>query len=155
MEISPEKLLKKKVSIIILATIMITGAILTPIVISLQSNLNINSTGDGQINISVETAYNMTMDRDSYPDLIILDVRTLSEYNDGHINNSILIPHTELESRIGELSGYENREIIVYCRSGFRSNLASQILVNHNFTKVYNLLGGFNAWTGANYSFVM
>ena len=151
MEITEEKLNKKKVLIVIIITLIITGAIITPIIILLQSNLN----NGGQINISVDTAYDMITDENTYPDLIILDVRTLLEYNDGHINNSILIPNTELESRINELSGYENREIIVYCRTGFRSNQASIILVNHNFTKVYNMLGGFSAWTGESYPFVM
>ena len=151
MEITEEKLSKKKVWVVIILTIIITGSIITPIIILLQSNLN----NSGQTNISVGAAYDMITDKDTYPDLIILDVRTLSEYNDGHINNSILIPNTELESRIDELSGYESREIIVYCKTGFRSSLASIILVNHNFTKVYNMLEGFNAWTGEGYPFVM
>ena len=151
MEITEEKLSKKKILIIIIITIIITGAIVTPIIILLQTNLN----NGGLTNISVYTAYDMITDKETYPDLIILDVRTLSEYNDGHINNSILIPNTELESRIDELSGYENIEIIVYCRTGGRSALASDILVNHNFTKVYNMLDGFDAWKAKSYPFVM
>ena len=61
------------------------------------------------------------------------------------------IPHTELGARIGELVGHENHEIIVYCRSGVRSVNASEILDFHNFTRVYNMLGGILAWQSAGY----
>ena len=65
--------------------------------------------------------------------------------------NAILIPETELESRISELSSYNDTEIIVYCRSGGRSATASQILVDHNFTKVFNMEDGILAWSSAGY----
>jgi rhodanese-related sulfurtransferase len=151
METTNEKFPKKKVLILILITFIIAGGVITPIILLVQSGLNDNPNGGGQIDISVETAYDMITDKDTYPNLIILDVRTLSEYDAGHLNNSILIPNTELEARIDELSGYENTEIIVYCRSGARSALASTILVDNNFTEVYNMLGGFEAWVEADY----
>jgi len=95
--------------------------------------------------IDVDTAYNM-ITNGSYPDLVVLDVRTKSEYDDGHIYGAVWIPHTELDARISELAGHENHEIIVYCRTGVRSVTASNILDSHNFTKVYNMLGGITAW---------
>jgi parallel beta-helix repeat protein len=100
--------------------------------------------------IGVATAYNM-ITNGSYPDLVILDVRTQSEYDGGHIHGTVWIPHTELEARIGELAGHENHEIIVYCLSGGRSATASEILDSHNFTKVYNMLGGISAWQSSGY----
>jgi len=100
--------------------------------------------------IDVDTAYNMIING-SYPDLVVLDVRTKSEYDGGHIYGAVWISHTELETRIGELSGHENDEIIVYCGSGVRSVLASEILDAHNFTKVYNMLGGITAWQSSGY----
>jgi hypothetical protein len=51
-----------------------------------------------------------------------------------------------------ELEEYVNDEIIVYCRSGYRSQIACQILAEHNFTKVCNMLGGILAWIEAGYS---
>jgi len=101
-------------------------------------------------NINVDTAYNM-ITNGSYPDLVVLDVRTRSEYDDGHIYGSVLIPHTELEARIEELLCHQDHGIIIYCRAGVRSVVASEILDSHNFTKVYNMLGGIQAWESAGY----
>jgi rhodanese-related sulfurtransferase len=103
--------------------------------------------------IDVATAYNM-ITNGSYPNLIILDVRTQNEYDERHLENSILIPVTELESRIDELSQYKDTEIIVYCRTDVRSAQASNILESNNFTKVFNMLGGINAWESAGYQTV-
>lgn len=50
--------------------------------------------------IDVDTAYNM-ITNGSYPDLVVLDVRTQSEYDSGHIYEAVLVPHTELDARIG------------------------------------------------------
>ena len=100
--------------------------------------------------IDVDTAYDM-ITNGSYPALVVLDVRTQSEYDDGHIYGAVWIPVSELEARIGELAGHENHEIIVYCLSGGRSATASGILDSHNFTKVYNMLGGITAWQSKGY----
>jgi len=102
------------------------------------------------MDINVGTAYNM-ITNGSYPNLVVLDVRTQSEYDGGHIYGAVWIPHTELEARIGELAGHEDHEIIVYCGSGGRSVNASKILDAYNFTKVYNVLGGISAWQFAGY----
>jgi len=101
-------------------------------------------------NISVATAYNM-ITSGLYPDLVVLDVRWQYEYDGGHIYGAVWIPVSELDARIGELAGHENHEVIVYCKSGGRSVTASGILDSHNFTKVYNMLGGILAWQSAGY----
>ena len=102
------------------------------------------------INVDVDTAYNM-ITNGSYRELVVLDVRTQSEYVSGHIYGAVWIPHTELEERIGELTEHENHKIIVYCRSGVRSEIASEILDSYNFTEVYNMLGGIQAWQSADH----
>jgi rhodanese-related sulfurtransferase len=86
---------------------------------------------------------------ESNPDLAILDVRNLEEYESGHIENAVLIPVTELEERIDELD--KEKETLVYCRSGGRSATAGQILVDTGFSSVYNMLGGIMAWRNAGY----
>ncbi|MFX1493334.1 MAG: rhodanese-like domain-containing protein [Promethearchaeota archaeon] len=89
----------------------------------------------------------MITNHTQYPNLLILDVRTQSEYDESHLYNATLIPNDEINSRISELEPYINTEIIVYCRSGSRSALASQNLAdNHDFTKIYNMLGGISEW---------
>ena len=100
--------------------------------------------------ITVAAAWNM-LNSPLYPNLVILDVRNQSEYDTGYIPRAILIPLWQLPQRIGELSAYKNTEIIVHCRSGARSHNASLILEANNFTKVYDMNGGLNAWTAAGY----
>jgi rhodanese-related sulfurtransferase len=98
------------------------------------------------IDVDVSQAKQMI---DSNPDLVILDVRTQSEYDSGHIQNATFIPVSELAGRLGELD--KNKEILVYCASGGRSATASQTLVDNGFSKVYNMLGGITAWISAGY----
>ena len=103
--------------------------------------------------IDAITTHNMITD-DNYPNIVILDVRTQSEYDKGHLDNAILMPVTEMKSRIDELLQYKDTEIVVYCHIGARSADASSILDSNNFTKVYNVLGGITAWKSANYPII-
>jgi len=80
----------------------------------------------------------------SQQEAIVLDVRTQQEYNSGYIADALLIPLSELESRLDELNPSEH--ILVYCRSGHRSREAAWILVAHGFTHVYNIEGGIVQW---------
>jgi rhodanese-related sulfurtransferase len=98
------------------------------------------------VDVNVSVAKQMI---ESDPNLTILDVRTQSEYDAGHIQNATLIPISELGGRLGELD--KNKEILVYCASGDRSATASQTLVDNGFSKVYNMLGGITAWKNAGY----
>lgn len=77
---------------------------------------------------------------------IILDVREEAEYAFGHIEGSKSIPMGELENRLDELD--KDQEIYVICRTGTRSDLAAQKLVEKGFTKVYNVLPGMGSWNG-------
>lgn len=58
---------------------------------------------------------------------VMLDVRTLKEYNVDHVKGAVHIPITELKSRIEEVKQL-NKPIIAYCRSGVRSAQATSIL---------------------------
>ncbi|MDM5333602.1 sulfurtransferase TusA family protein [Ureibacillus composti] len=77
---------------------------------------------------------------------MILDVREEVEYAFGHIPGSKSIPIGELEDRLDELNREE--EIYVICRTGTRSDLAAQKLVEKGFTKVLNVLPGMGSWIG-------
>lgn len=85
------------------------------------------------------------------PNLVILDVRTREAFDQGHVRKALLIPQGELEQRIDELSEHRNHEIIVYCKSGQCSAIACNILDAHGFKKVYNMIGGINAWMEQGY----
>lgn len=81
----------------------------------------------------------------------LLDVRTIEEYNGGHINNSILSNINDelaFESAISVLD--KNKAVYVYCLAGGRSSKAVEYLVQRGFKYVYELEGGMNAWRKAN-----
>lgn len=102
--------------------------------------------------VSIPTAYEMTNNHTQYPNLLILDVREQHEYDDGHLYNATLIPLGEIDARIDELEPYNETEILVYCRTGARSAMASQNLAwYHNFTKIFNMLGGITDWIATGY----
>ena len=76
-----------------------------------------------------------------------LDVRTTEEHRIKSIPDTDCIPVQEIEQRIVELDKYQNKKIIVYCRSGNRSGTATKIL-NENGFNAYNMIGGMNEWKG-------
>jgi rhodanese-related sulfurtransferase len=103
--------------------------------------------------VSVQQAYAMIKHQSRRNPVLILDVRNQSEYDLGHLYDSVLIPLYELDDRINELTAQLNMndKIIVYCQAGSRSAIACEILAEHGFTRVYNMLGGITAWMQANY----
>ena len=64
----------------------------------------------------------------------LLDVRTVSEFKEGHIKGATLIPVSKLEANLAKLKDSKNKQIVVYCRSGSRSVAASRILKANGFT---------------------
>lgn len=85
---------------------------------------------------------------------LILDVRTPGEYYGGHIAGARLIPVAQLQARISEIADYKEKKILVYCRSGNRSVVASEILVGEGFTDIAHLRGGILDWQRAGYALV-
>ncbi|HTU19033.1 MAG TPA: molybdopterin-synthase adenylyltransferase MoeB [Gemmataceae bacterium] len=77
-------------------------------------------------------------------ELFILDVRNPEEIQICRIAGSIVIPLPQLPQRFGELD--RDREIIVHCKSGMRSQKAIQFLRQQGFTRLKNLTGGILAW---------
>lgn len=83
------------------------------------------------------------MDQDS--NIIILDVRTLEEFDAGHIKGAILIPDNEINDKAESTLSDKSATILVYCRSGRRSALASQSLVDLGYSNIYDF-GGIIDW---------
>ena len=73
---------------------------------------------------------------------IVIDVRSLNEYNEGHIKGAINIPFDEIEN----ITYDKDDTIIVYCASGVRSSNAANILSDMGYTSLYNLDGGLLNW---------
>lgn len=78
----------------------------------------------------------------------ILDVREPAEFAFGHIPSAILLPFGKLEEAIEKLKSEVDKEIYVVCRTGNRSDMACQILVEKGFLKVKNVVPGMSEWTG-------
>ena len=78
-----------------------------------------------------------------YPSKVI-DVREVSEFENGHIYGAINLPLSGLEKNIPMLA---SQKYFVICQSGGRSQVASQLLSSVGY-EVVNVLGGMSAWTG-------
>lgn len=77
---------------------------------------------------------------------IVIDVRTREEYEAGHVPGAVLIPHDEVDARIRQLKPWEGREIVVYCRSGRRSQIAEDRMRALGLTNVRQLDGSWQNW---------
>ena len=80
-------------------------------------------------------------------ELIILDVREEKERSSGFINNDINLPMSQVKNKLGSLD--KSKNILVYCKSGTRSDQISGFLSKNEFQNVSSLKGGFNAWQKA------
>ena len=81
----------------------------------------------------------------SRTDYVIIDARTQSEYETGHIPGAILIPEYEIADRAESELPNKDQLILVYCRSGRRSKIAAEELVKLGYTNVKEF-GGINDW---------
>lgn len=94
--------------------------------------------------ISVDEAYSMYQNG-----AFVLDVRTVEEWNEFHAPNTTLIPLDQLAARVNEVP--RDREIVVVCRSGNRSQQGRDILLNAGFENVTSMTGGLNEWRSLGY----
>lgn len=99
---------------------------------------NTVSPSTGYHKISPEQAKRMM---DEQKDIILLDVRTPAEFAQNHIENAILIPDNELEDCAKSRLPSQNATILIYCRSGVRSQLAAYTLLAMGYTDVYDFGG--------------
>ncbi|BAZ97789.1 sulfurtransferase [Dehalococcoides mccartyi] len=96
-------------------------------------------------NISVAEAKAL-IDRNAVSvDFIILDVRTPSEYAQGHIPGALNLDY--YASFEASLSAFDKtKTYLVYCRTGNRSASAARLMLDNGFAAIYNMQGGINAW---------
>ncbi len=129
---------KKRIAVIILAimgTLCINGC---------QTNVS------SEENIAVENAYMKISAEDAKEimdakDFVLIDVREEDEYAQGHIEGAILIPYGEIEERAESELTDKEQTILIYCRSGRRSAIAAQSLVELGYTNVRDF-GGIMDW---------
>ena len=82
---------------------------------------------------------------DSQEGYIVLDVREQEEFDQGHVPGAILIPYTKIEDQAEEHLPRKDQLILVYCRSGRRSKIAAEALVELGYTNVKEF-GGILDW---------
>ncbi len=71
-------------------------------------------------------------------DFIIIDVRSDDEWETGHLETAVHIPHTEIAQRIGEVTDDKDAKIILHCAVGGRAGKAKEALEAIGFTEVEN-----------------
>ena len=79
--------------------------------------------------------------------IAVLDVRELSELSAGVLKYSVRIPLAQLAARTGELE--RDKLVVVHCKGGYRSSIATSLLRRSGFRDIANLTGGFDAWKSA------
>ena len=80
-------------------------------------------------------------------ELIIIDVREEKERKAGFLSNDLNIPMGQVKAKMDSLD--KSKNILVYCKSGTRSDRIADILSKNDFQKVSSLKGGFNSWLKA------
>ncbi|MFC1695804.1 rhodanese-like domain-containing protein [Pseudomonadota bacterium] len=79
-------------------------------------------------------------------DFVLLDVRTEYEYQAGHIQGAQWFPRGKLEYYVQELIKDPDSRVVLYCRTGGRSALATLTMLDMGYTNVVDLNGGFKEW---------
>ena len=80
---------------------------------------------------------------------VILDIRSSTDYETGHVLNAINIPDTELNDRLKELGKYQKKPIVVCCANGALTGSIMRVLKTGGFEKVFGMKGGLTAWRNA------
>ena len=101
-----------------------------------------NNQGAVYVNITAEEAKQIMDTEEGY---VILDVRTQEEYDQGHIPGAIVISHEEIAEKADKVLTDKDQLILVYCRSGRRSKIAAEALVELGYTNIKEF-GGIIDW---------
>jgi rhodanese-related sulfurtransferase len=94
------------------------------------------------MNITAQEAKEIMDTQEGY---IILDVREQDEFDQGHIPGAILIPYTQIDRKAEDMLPDLDQLILVYCRSGRRSKIAAEALVELGYTNIKEF-GGILDW---------
>lgn len=135
------------IGLFLISLLFLTGCI---------SNNDNNSNPETQIieDINVDEAYILIQNNTENQNFIILDIRTTEEYENEHIQNSIMIDfYSEtFENELDELD--KNKTYLIYCRTGRRTGLTLDIMKELGFIEVYNMAGGITQWKTNEYPVV-
>ena len=122
----------KKLVFLILAVMLLTAC----------NHVKENDLEVTYMNITAEEAKQIMDSEEGY---IILDVRTQEEYDQGHIPGAVVISHEEIAEKAEEVLTDKDQLLLVYCRSGRRSKIAAEALVELGYTNIKEF-GGIIDW---------
>ena len=102
---------------------------------SIKENLGVKLISPAEFKEKIETG-----------EYVLVDIRTPEEYQSGHIEGAINIDYyaPDFKEQVSQLD--RNKKYLYYCRSGHRSGEAEILAKTFNFSEVYELDGGINAW---------
>ena len=129
----------KKVICVILLIVIVIGVVL---VLSMKDKKLENKQPIRYV--SMDKIKEIMDENDNY---IILDARTIEEYNEGHIPNAICIPNETIDESVITKLQRKDQLILIYCRSGNRSKQAATRLANLGYTNLVEF-GGIMDWDG-------
>jgi phage shock protein E len=70
---------------------------------------------------------------------LVIDVRTVQEWDKGHLEGAVLIPYDQIGERIGSVVKDKSQRIYVYCRTGHRSHIAKEALEKLGYKDIIDL----------------
>ena len=128
-------MLKRAISLVFISTLILSGC---------------SSSSDSATNLDPVAFKAKTQE----PGVIVLDVRTTQEFNEGHLENAINI-NVESDNFLSQIETLDkSKTYAVYCRSGRRSADAVAKMAKQNFTSLVNLNGGVIDWTNSGFTLV-
>ena len=129
---------------------LIVAAVAVVAVIAVIAILSRGNSSDSTAAASLPKEISVAQAKEKYDsDAFVLDVRQPEEWDQVHIPGATLIPLGELQSRLSEVP--KDKEVVVVCRSGNRSQEGRDILLNAGFENVTSMAGGMNQWSAAGY----
>ncbi|PKG99879.1 rhodanese-like domain-containing protein [Paraglaciecola sp. MB-3u-78] len=84
--------------------------------------------------------------------VVIVDVRTPEEFQQGHVPNAINVPLSDIIDNPAILTSYKEKPIVLYCRSGYRAGKAAEALQKEGHQNLRHLEGDMQAWLKAGLS---
>lgn len=99
---------------------------------------------------------NLKQKLDAKEDVLLLDVRSAEDYvgEQGHVEGSVLIPLEELKNRLSEIENFQEKIVMIICRTDKRSAKAAQLLAKHGFVDAHVIRNGMTDWNEKGYPVV-
>jgi hydroxyacylglutathione hydrolase len=100
------------------------------------------------VTLSTLSVHELNGKIDQHEKLTVLDVRTESEWNTGHVDGAIHVHGGQLQEHFEEVP--RDKPVAVVCGSGYRASIAASFLQRSGYEDVFNVVGGMAAWNAAN-----